>query len=88
MVDAIRVTEKALGRINYQVTEHEKSSRIFRRSLFIVKDIKKGDIFSKENIRSIRPGHGLLPKYLDIVIGKVAQMDLKKGTPLNWDMVQ
>lgn len=88
MVDAIRVTEKALGRVNYQVTEHEKSSRIFRRSLFLVTDIKKGEIFSDENVRSIRPGHGLLPKYLEMVIGKHAVQDFKKGTPLNWDMFQ
>jgi N-acetylneuraminate synthase len=86
MVDAIRVTEKALGKVNYQVTEHEKSSRIFRRSLFVVNDIKKGEVFSSENVRSIRPGHGLHPRYLEMVIGKHAMQDLKKGTPLQWDM--
>jgi pseudaminic acid synthase len=88
MVDAIRVTEKALGKVNYHVTEHEMASRIFRRSLFLVTDIKRGEFFSNENVRSIRPGHGLLPKYLEMVIGKRAVQDFKKGTPLNWDMFQ
>jgi N-acetylneuraminate synthase len=88
MVDAIRETEQALGKVNYSVTEHEKASRVFRRSLFAVENIAEGEIFTDKNIRSIRPGHGLPPKYLDIVIGKVAQMDLKKGAPLDWGMIQ
>jgi N-acetylneuraminate synthase len=79
------VVALALGTVNYSVTEHEKASRVFRRSLYIIKDMKKGEIFSKKNIRSIRPGHGLPSKYLDIVLGKHAQRDLKKGTPLRWD---
>jgi pseudaminic acid synthase len=85
MVNSVREIEKALGTVNYSVTEHEKASRVFRRSLFIIKDMKKGDIFSNENIRSIRPGHGLPPKYLDFVMGKHAQRDLKKGTPLQFN---
>jgi pseudaminic acid synthase len=88
MVDEIRITEKALGRVNYQITENEKPSRKFRRSLFVVRDIKKGEIFSHENVRSIRPAQGLPPKYLDTVIGKHAVDNYKKGTPLRWDMLQ
>lgn len=88
MVDEIRITEKALGRVNYQITENEKPSRKFRRSLFVVRDIKKGEVFSSENVRSIRPAQGLPPKYLDTIIGKHAVDDYKKGTPLRWDMLQ
>jgi len=88
MVDAIRETEKALGRISYEVSEHEKASRVFRRSLFVVKDMKKGELFTEENVRSIRPGYGLPPKYYNNIIGKCVKRDVKKGSPLNWDMVE
>ena len=87
MVDAIRETEKALGRVCYEVSEHEKASRIFRRSLFIVKDVKKGDLFTEENVRSIRPGYGLAPKKLSRVIGKRAKQNLMRGTPLSEDSI-
>lgn len=84
MVDAIRETEKALGKVNYAVSEHEIASRVFRRSLFIVKNIKKGEIFSEENVRSIRPGYGLAPKYLPRIIGRRAKKDIIGGNPLRW----
>jgi pseudaminic acid synthase len=84
MVDAIRVSEKALGQVNYKVTDKEKASRVFRRSLFVVKDVKAGDIFSEENIRSIRPGYGLPPKHLSAVLGRHAASNLPAGTPLTW----
>jgi len=87
MVDAVRVTEKALGRVNYEVTQKEAASRVFRRSLFVVEDVKAGEIFTNKNIRSIRPGHGLPPKYLSNVIGRQAAQDLVKGTPLSWKHV-
>lgn len=87
MVDAIRTTEKALGVVQYEVSEHETASRVFRRSLFVVKDMKAGDVFTEENVRSIRPGNGLLPKYLDLVLGKKANQNIKMGTPLSWDLV-
>lgn len=73
----------ALGHVNYGPTEEEKKSMQFRRSLYTVRDIKAGEVFTSENIRAIRPGFGLAPKYIDIVIGKVAKRDLKVGTPVN-----
>jgi len=88
MVDAIRVAEKALGEVQYEVGEREAKSRVFRRSLFVVKDMKAGEIFTEENVRSIRPGYGLPPKFLGEVLGRKAVRDLSRGTPLAWDMVQ
>ena len=88
MVEAVRETEKALGLVCYKVSEHEKASRVFRRSLFIVKDMKKGEPFSNENVRSIRPGYGLSPKNIEIILGRKAKMDISSGTPLTWDIVE
>ncbi len=87
MVEAIRVAEKALGQVSYQVTEREGASRVFRRSLFVVKDIQAGEVFTEEHVRSIRPGHGLPPKYLPEVLGRRATQDIERGTPLAWGMV-
>lgn len=87
LVDNIRIAEKALGRVHYSLTDEEKKSQVFRRSLFVVKDMKKGDIFSEDNMKSIRPANGLKPKYLNVILGRRAKRDIKKGTPLNWNMV-
>ena len=87
MVEAIRNTEKAWGKVTYEPTEKIKESRVFMRSLFVIEDIRKGDTFSEKNIRSIRPGYGLPPKHFEEIIGKTAVRDLKKGTPLSWDMI-
>ncbi len=87
MVTAIRDTEKLLGKVQYGITEHEKSGLMFRRSLFVVRKMKKGEIFSRENVRSIRPGYGLKPKFLARVLGKRAARDIGRGTPLAWDLV-
>jgi len=87
MVDAIRVAEKALGKVTYKIGEREAASRVFRRSLFVVKDMKKGEMFTHENMRSIRPGHGLPPKFLKEVLGRRAARDLDRGTPLSWELV-
>ncbi len=87
MVDAVRETESALGEVEYSVGEGEASSRVFRRSLFVVRDMKAGDRFSPENVRSIRPGHGLHPRFLDEIMGREAIRDVQAGTPLDWDLV-
>ena len=87
MVKSVREVEKALGEVSYELTEKMKKSREFSRSLFVVKDIKAGEIFTEENVRSIRPGYGLHPKYLKKILGKRATQDIKKGTPLNWDLI-
>jgi len=88
MVEAIRETEKALGRVCYEVSEHEKASRVFRRSLFVVENIAEGEMFTEENVRSIRPGYGMAPKYLSRVIGKRAKQNLRRGTPLSEDSIE
>jgi pseudaminic acid synthase len=88
MVEAVRIVEKAVGEVHYEVTENERASRVFRRSLFVVKNIKAGEQFTEENVRSIRPGHGLHTRYFDIILNSRARMALKKGTPLNWDCVE
>lgn len=87
MVDAIRTVEKALGKVSYEITGKQKESSMFRKSLFVVNDMKKGEKFTEENVRSIRPGHGLPPKYLDVVIGRRPKQDLKQGTPLEWRFI-
>jgi len=88
MVEAIRVAEKALGSVSYSLTDQEKASHVFRRSLFAVKDIKAGESITADNIRSIRPGHGLHTRYLDIVIGCKATVDIKRGEPIQWSMIK
>ena len=88
MVKSIREVEKALGEVSYDLTEKMKKSRELSRSLFVVKDMKVGEVFTKENVRSIRPGYGLPPKYLKEILGKLATQDIKKGTPLKWGIVK
>ncbi len=87
MVNSIRITEKSIGNITYNISEKVLKNRKFARSLFVVKDIKTGEKFTENNIRSIRPGNGISPKYLELVKGKLAKCDLKRGTPLNWDNI-
>lgn len=84
MVAAVRETEQALGAVSYAVTEQEEASRVFRRSLFVVEDVKAGEVLTSNNLRSIRPGHGLHPRYLDTALGRRAAQDIEKGTPLAW----
>ncbi len=87
LVGNIRIVEKALGEVHYGLTQEERQSRVFRRSLFVVQDVRKGDVFNQENVRSIRPAHGLSPKYMAVISGRAARKDIKRGTPLNWDLV-
>ena len=87
MVEAIRTAEKALGEVKYEVSGEEVKSRIYRRSLFVVKDVKVGENFTEDNVRSIRPGYGLPPKYLKEVLGRQAGRDIRRGTPLEWKLI-
>ncbi|MBF98481.1 MAG: pseudaminic acid synthase [Owenweeksia sp.] len=82
MVDAVRDAEKALGKVTYELSEKVQKNRKFARSLFVVKNIKKGEVFTEENVRSIRPGYGLHPKHLNQVLGKRSTMNIDRGTPL------
>ncbi len=88
MVKAIREVEEALGEVDYTLTEKMMKSREFSRSLFIAKDIKMGELLTSENVKSIRPGFGLHPRHQQEVMGKKSKRDLKKGTPLEWDMFE
>lgn len=82
MISAVRDTEKLLGKVDYSLTEKKKHSRRFARSLYVAKDIKKGKIFTKENIRSVRPGYGMHPKYLKDILGNKADKDYRFGDRL------
>jgi N-acetylneuraminate synthase len=87
-----RVTEserawQALGTVSYRQTEKEKRSWQFRRSLYVVKDVKAGERFTRENVRAIRPGLGLPIKYYDVFMGKKAPRDIKRGTPVSWELL-
>jgi len=87
MVDSVRDAEKALGKINYSMNEKKKKSRLLGRSLFVVKDIQAGEKITEDNVRSIRPGNGLEPKYFDDIQGKTVATDLKIGTPMKWSLI-
>lgn len=77
----------ALGEVNYDLQAQEKKSILFRRSLYVVEDIKQGEKFTEKNVRSIRPGLGLAPKHYDAVLGRIAKQDIERGTALRWDFV-
>ncbi len=87
MVRHVREVEKALGAVNYELTAKAKKSRQYARSLFVVKDMKAGEVFTEENIRSIRPSDGLAPKYLNFILGRKAKVEIKRGVPLSWDLI-
>ena len=87
VIDAVRTAEKALGEIHYGVSRGEWKSHSFRRSLFVVKDMKAGERFTYENVSSIRPSHGLHTRHLQEIIGREAQCDIQRGTPLAWALV-
>jgi pseudaminic acid synthase len=87
MVKAVRQAESAIGKVNYTLTEKQAKGKDFSRSLYVVKDIKKDELFTKENIRSIRPGFGLHPKYYHKILGKKAAQDIEIGTRLSLEMM-
>ncbi|MDA0243799.1 MAG: pseudaminic acid synthase [Chloroflexi bacterium] len=87
MVAAVRTAEQALGGVQYGPTAAEKSSQTFRRSLFVVADMAEGELFTEQNVRSIRPGHGLHTRYLSDVLGRKANRPIERGTPLTWDLI-
>ncbi len=87
MVEAVRTAEKALGGVHFGASDKERSSLAHRRSLFVVQDVRQGEEFTTDNVRSIRPGNGLHPRHLEEVLGKRAAKGIKRGTPLRWEFV-
>lgn len=87
MVNDIRIVEKALGRVTYELTDKQQKSREDGRSLFVVKDMKAGEAFTKENVRSIRPAFGMHTMYYDEILEKKAKTDISRGTPLDWKYI-
>jgi pseudaminic acid synthase len=88
MVQVVRDAELSLGKVTYELSIKSLKSRELARSLFIVKKIKKGDTLTEENVKSIRPGFGIYPKYFKEILGKKASKDIERGTPLNWDLIE
>ena len=86
LVKETKAAWQALGKVNYEITVQEKKSLQFRRSLYIVEDMKAGDIITEKNMRSIRPGMGLSPKYYELILGKNVKVDIKRGTAVSWDI--
>lgn len=87
MVNSVRALETAMGKVSYELDDATRLSRDFSRSLFVVQNIKKGEKFTENNLRSIRPGFGIHPKYYNYIIGRKANKDIDRGTPLKWDMI-
>jgi N-acetylneuraminate synthase len=78
---------RALGRVSYGYSDVERQSLAYRRSLYVVRDVKAGEVFTQDNLKPIRPGYGLQPKFYDLALGRAAKMDVKRGTPLSWDLI-
>jgi len=78
---------KALGTIRYGPLEEEQKSQSFRRSLYVAEDMKAGEVFTKRNLRALRPGNGLSPKYYEVILGKRVKRDTPKGAPVRWDLI-
>jgi pseudaminic acid synthase len=87
LCDSVKSGWKALGRVRYEKTATETGNAQFRRSLYIVADMAAGDVLTAENLRSIRPGFGLPPKYIDVLLGKRINCDIARGTPMSWDLI-
>lgn len=87
LVEAVREAHASLGEVRFGPSEHERASLAFRRSLFVVADVAAGEALTRDNVRSIRPGDGLPPKHLDAVVDRIAATDIRRGTPLSWDLL-
>jgi N-acetylneuraminate synthase len=87
LVDGVHQAAQALGGVRYGPSERESASLAFRRSLFVVRDVKAGETLSRDSVAVIRPGSGLAPRHLDAVIGRRAAVDLRRGTPVSWDLL-
>ena len=87
MVDAFRTAEDAMGTVQFSAGQNESASRVFRRSLFVVQNMSKGERFTTENVRSIRPSHGLHTMHLSEILGNSASRDIGRGTPLSWELI-
>jgi pseudaminic acid synthase len=87
MVDAVRSAEKMIGKVTFEITNKMRSQRDFSRSLYVAEDIKEGELITEDNVRSVRPGFGLHPKYWREILGKKANKDLLKGTPMSFDYI-
>ena len=87
LVKECAAAHEALGEVSYEPTEQEKNSLVFRRSLYVVEDMKAGDVFTEKNLRSIRPGLGLAPKYYDMLLGRQVRRDVARGTAVDWEIV-
>jgi N-acetylneuraminate synthase len=79
---------QALGQIQYGFTDAERKSLMFRRSLYVAKDMKAGEVFTPENLKAVRPGLGLPPKYYDVLVGQAVKQDIQRGKPVTWDCLQ
>lgn len=88
MVDAVRDTEKLLGKVTYELSPKSLKSREFSRSLFVAEDVQAGDIITAKNVRSVRPGFGMAPKNMPNIMGKAFKCDAPKGTPMNWELIR
>ncbi len=88
MVDEIRIVEKALGKVTYRLTDRQERSREEGRSLFVTQDIRAGEVFTPENLRSIRPAFGMAPMYYEEILGRQARCDIARGTPMAWEYVE
>lgn len=88
LVDETKRAWEALGRVHLGPTPHEAASRAHRRSLYVTKNLQKGDTLTRDNVRAIRPGQGLAPKFLDVVLGRRIRRNVKRGTPLDWELIE
>ncbi len=88
LVDGVRRTEVIMGAAQHGPGAKEGENIVFRKSLFVAQAVKKGELFTAQNIRSVRPGNGLAPRYYHAVLGKKAAQDIAFATPLSWDLVE